>query len=36
MRAAYYEKNGPARDVLRVGDIDDAASPDAAKCACGF
>jgi NADPH2:quinone reductase len=22
MRAAYYEKNGPAREVLRLGDID--------------
>jgi NADPH2:quinone reductase len=22
MRAAYYEKNGPARDVLRVGELD--------------
>ena len=22
MRAAYYEKNGPAADVLRVGDVD--------------
>jgi NADPH:quinone reductase len=22
MRAAYYESNGPARDVLRVGDVD--------------
>ena len=22
MRAAYYEKNGTARDVLRVGDIE--------------
>jgi NADPH:quinone reductase len=22
MRAAYYEKNGPARDVLRVGEVD--------------
>src|SRR5438270_14047363 len=22
MRAAYYERNGPARDVLTVGDVD--------------
>jgi len=22
MRAAYYERNGAARDVLRVGDIE--------------
>jgi NADPH2:quinone reductase len=22
MRAAYYEKNGPARDVLKLGDVD--------------
>ena len=21
MRAAYYEKNGPAREVLRVGEV---------------
>ena len=22
MRAAFYEKNGPARDVLQVGEVD--------------
>ena len=22
MRAAYYEQNGPASDVLRVGDVE--------------
>ena len=22
MRAAYYEKNGPARDVLHVGEVE--------------
>lgn len=32
MKAAWYEKNGPARDVLVVGELP-TPEPDRARCA---